>query len=274
MDKLIVLKDVPAATVASLSENIRFHTVGFLRSTDARGAADPHLLGSGVLVSANGVRAILTAAHVLDTLPTTGRIGIFTQHGTAFETIDAGGVVAVRIQRSGNQVHGPDLGALVLSPPIAGTLAARKNFYNLDKRRADILEQPPDVDAGFWAAQGFLAEETTVDRQLGAIDMTVYNFTAVGGPDEVVRENEHDYVDFLVSYEARATTPVSWGGMSGGGLWQVTLREVAGAISDDRPVLAGILFYQHPTSDTTCGVKGHAWRSVYGAAYDLISNCR
>jgi hypothetical protein len=58
--------------------------------------------------------------------------------------------------------------------------------------------------------------------------------------------------------------------MSGGGLWQIPLKRQGGDLVHRPPLLSGILFYQEPTTDTLCGVKGHGRRSVYEVAYNAI----
>src|SRR5437660_523808 len=143
MDKLILLKDVPPAVLGSLQRNVWFHTVGFLRLARTTRTLEPQLLGSGILVSANGVKAILTAGHVIDKLPNTGRIGLFMEAGTAYESIDAAGVICRKI-RGNRESEGPDVGVVVLAQTIAGTVGARKSFYNLDMKRAAVLDRPPD----------------------------------------------------------------------------------------------------------------------------------
>jgi hypothetical protein len=271
MDKQIKLGDIPQELLMDISKTVRFHTMAFMRAD----VSNQQLLGSGVLVSAGGVRAILTAHHVLDVLPTSGRIGVFLTPGGAPESIDVSGTTFLRIACGVQAGEGPDLGAIVLAPSIASAIAAKKTFVNLDLLREVVLRTQPHVhDDGTWFAQGYLEEESVVERNGARIDFFLHNFTGVGAPDMIANIGEHDYVDFLVSYEARHTMPRSWGGMSGGGLWQVLLRDAGGRINYDRPVLAGILFYQHPTSADTCGVKGHSWRSVYDVAFSAIAKCQ
>ena len=65
--------------------------------------------------------------------------------------------------------------------------------------------------------------------------------------------------------------PKSWGGMSGGGLWQVQLKRDMGTVRAISPyVLSGVLFYQWPTTPEVCGVRAHGRKSVYDVAYRAI----
>jgi hypothetical protein len=229
-------------------------------------------LGSGVLVSVGQQRAILTADHVVHGLPTTGRIGLFLGRTSQPHTIDTRGISAGKIARGAQDSVGPDLGAVILAPQIAGSIAAKKSFFNLDTRRDWLLNNPPDLRDGVWFAQGFL-EERTVVRPVHIEDGPTkyfYNFTGIGGSETSPRIGDHDYFEFPVRQTSRHEAPVSWGGMSGGGLWQVRLKREDGRLRHLSPILSGIMFYQHPTTPTECGVRGHGRHSVYEVAYGSI----
>jgi hypothetical protein len=70
-----------------------------------------------------------------------------------------------------------------LSPPIAGSIQAIKSFVYLERRRDQLLTDPPESDSGAWFAQGFLEERTTVSFDRTEPDLTkyFYNFTGIGG---------------------------------------------------------------------------------------------
>jgi hypothetical protein len=77
MSEIILVKDLPSTVVDIVVRELMAYTVAFLRVD--RDATNPpaDLLGSGVLVSAGPKRAILTAHHVVQALPTRARIGLF-----------------------------------------------------------------------------------------------------------------------------------------------------------------------------------------------------
>lgn len=231
------------------------------------------LQGSGVLVSAGGTRAILTAQHVLKTLPRSGRIPLFLQRTGEPHSIDTAGLAFLDIARGREDHVGPDLAALVLAPQIGASIAAKKLFFNLDLPRAKALEGLPDLRDGVWCAQGFLDERGVVaaDPADGVATKYFYNFSGLGGPDQTQELDGYDYFEFPVSAESRDGAPRSWGGMSGGGLWQVPLKQKGEDVVPLAPILSGILFYQHPTTETVSGVRAHGRRSVYEIAYAAIT---
>lgn len=272
MDDIILVKDLPPTFVAAAARDLAAYTVAFVRVQDAPDGRRASLLGSGVLVSAGGIRAILTAQHVIRVLPKSGRLCVLLERTPEPHSIDTTGLAFLEIARGGRESEGPDLGAVILAPQIAASIAAKKSFVTLDAKREQMLGSPPEIDDGVWFAQGFLEERTvvTLDADRRGRTTGFFNFTGVGGPDKVINVGEHDYFEFPVDFGARAVAPRSWGGMSGGGLWQVPIRRVDGGLIHGSPLLSGLLFYQHPTSDSTCGVRGHGRRSLYLTAYNAI----
>ena len=72
----IFLADIPDALIDDATRRVGSFLVGFVRlNTDARGE-DGNLAGSGTLVQIRATYGILTAQHVLDSLPTAGPIGL------------------------------------------------------------------------------------------------------------------------------------------------------------------------------------------------------
>lgn len=272
MDEIVLVKDLPRPLIESVVQDIANYTIGFLRVFETASRVDVDLLGSGVLVSAGAKRAILTADHVVEVLPKNGRIGLILGRTTQPHTIDTGGIVRVRIGRGRSESSGPDLAAIVLAPQIAGAIAAEKLFFNMQTRKDWLLSSLPALSDGVWFAQGFLQERTVVapDPVEAGLTKYFYNFTGVGGPDTVQNVADYDYFDYPVSPIDRIEVPVNWGGMSGGGIWQVPLTKEEGSLTHGPAILAGVMFYQYPTTETECGIKAHGPRSLYDKALETI----
>jgi hypothetical protein len=206
-------------------------------------------------------------------MPDSGRFGIFLDRTNTPHTIDRSGVAPVPMPMGAKEHEGPDLGVVVLAPSIAGSIAAKKLFFNLDSHREQVLHSPRDLDEGVWCANGFLEEWGQVRENDDGQGSTqyFYNFSGFGGPTESAQVGNYDYFEFPVSYEARPQMPKSWGGMSGGGLWQVQLKRDEDSVKPMPPyVLSGVLFYQWSTTPEMCGVRAHGRRSVYDVAYRAI----
>lgn len=270
----IKLGEIPAAAIESAAKHVVNYSIGFLHVNDPpRSSHDLRLLGSGTLVSVGTTYAILTADHVLSVLPRSGRLGLILSPTVQQYTIDIQGIVYLQIARGKREEDGPDIGAVVLSPSIATAIGAKKVFYNLDAHRDNALLSPPDIRDGFWFVNGFVDEKTVEERDKDgyALVKGFYNLSGAGGPDKITVVGDHDYFNFPVSYGGRSVSPKSFGGMSGGGLWQVPLKRGAdGEIEHRIPILSGIVFYQEPTTETYCGVKCHGRQSIYRVTFDAI----
>lgn len=215
----------------------------------------------------------MTADHVVQALPKGDRIPLFLRRTTQVHSIDATGVSVARIARGPDPAVGPDLAVITLAPSVAGSLAAIKSFHNLDRVRDRVLNGLFDIRDGFWLAQGFLQERTSVglDRSEDGFTKYFYNFSGVGGPDSIDVVGQFDYLDFPVSHEARQESPINYGGMSGGGIWQLPLKRNGSEVHYLHPILGGVIFYQHRTTETQCGIRGHGPRSVYEAVHSALN---
>ena len=270
----IPITQMPASLFEVVTLALNQYSVGFLRIEETPRGQDAVLLGSGTLVTVGETQAILTAHHVLQVLPTEGRVGLVLSTKLQQYTVDTQALVYREIARGTVDADGPDLGAVILAPSIAAAIGAKKTFYNLGLRRETLLETPPDRREGLWFVHGFLAERTVEEPGRDGFSrvMGFYNLTGAGGPEEPpIEVGDHDYYAFPVTYNARSAAPNSFGGMSGGGLWQVTLvRDPQGDIRPKAQFLSGVVFYQEAISESRCAVKCHGRLSIYKVAYEAI----
>ncbi len=272
MSEEILLRDLPESVLNEAIQILAPYVIGFVGYTRNPDGEDVQLLGSGTLVSVGSTKAILTAHHVVSILPRDERLGLVLSATPQRHGADLQGLTYLQIARGSCDEDGPDLGVVILSPAIAAALAASKSFYNLDSRRDLLLNSPPEIKAGMWFVNGFVDEYTWEELGTGRISKVkgFYNLSGAGGPDEEVVVGDYDYFDFPVSVGGRASAPHSFGGMSGGGLWQFTLVKDGELIRPVKPLLSGVVFYQYETTETHCGVKCHGRRSVYHVVYDAI----
>ena len=198
MSKVVLIKDLPKGLVDALGRALAAYTITFIDAA----TLPAQQLGSGVLVSAGGKKAVLTAQHVVRLIPEAGRFGIFLDQTNTPHTIDRCGVAPVQMPMGAKEHEGPDLGVVILAPSIAGSIAAKKLFFNLDAHRDQALHSPWDLDEGVWCANGFLEELGQVRENDGGQGSTqyFYNFTGFGGPNASPQVGDHDYFEFPVSY--------------------------------------------------------------------------
>jgi len=268
------LGDLPEAVIEAAARDVANYSIGFLNvKSPPRRSEDVRLLGSGTLVSVGSTHAILTAHHVLSVLPRSGRLALILSPTAQQHSVDTQGLGYIEIARGRIESDGPDLGAIVLAPSIANSIGAMKSYYRLDSHRDHLLNSPPHIRDGFWFVNGFVHEWTVEEQGKDGWGLAkgFYNMSGAGGPDHAAVDGDHDYFAFPVSYGGRSAAPKSFGGMSGGGLWQVPLaRNGEGQIKYKTPLLSGVIFYQEPTTETYCGVKCHGRVSVYKVAFEAI----
>jgi hypothetical protein len=276
MQEFVEIPDIPDSLKDEIVHRLADYTIGFLRLEDTPQLLDANLLGSGTLVVIGKTFAILTAHHVIQNLPRSGRLGIFLSPTSEPHSLDTNGLQYLEIARGNDDSVGPDLGAVVLlAPSIAGSIAAKKTFYNLEQQRDKLLRNPPDPNDGLWFVQGFPDEKTVVEpdalRGYGFVKK-FYSFGGLGRPQTSLQIGEHDYFTIPISPVAQPPVPKRFGGMSGGGLWQVPLaRDDSGELVHRTPLLSGVAFYQEAITGAGSGLRCHGRRSVYGVAYDAIA---
>ena len=247
-------------------------------------------LGSGTLVSIGETKAILTAGHVLDALPETGRVGLALP--TRYEpTLGNEGLLmehltGVCFGRGENGSDGPDLGLLVLPNPVASrVIPSTKNFYNLLLRREPALDPQRAIDrdgsgepasdgdlAETWILAGTPAESESDGPPESGFDQ-IKEFEGQAGLGTVVSANTaegFDYLRFSAKYDENYEGPGSFEGFSGGSLWHLrgVLDEGEFIVRDW--ILSGVPFWQSEIAGAERIITCHGPKSIYERLIDKI----
>jgi hypothetical protein len=275
----LALSQIPGEIVAEAGRTISDFAIGLVSLRENKSGEDAELGGSGTLVQIDALHAILTADHVLQSLPATQDLGLIlaSRHDgdpvPRRPTLKKEAVCHVRIARGSSESEGPDLGLLLLSPVDAGALKARKSFYNLSLHRDKLLAKPPKLADGMWLLCGF-AGEFTVAQSPERGYARVRRFGGACGAGWVEREyrvGDFDYLQFEAGYGGIDAPPQSFGGFSGAGLWQAGLiRTPKGSLSVARPVLSGVAFYESPLEEGRRVITCHGRRSLYVHVVDWV----
>ena len=269
----ITLSQIGKEVIESAGRHLVNFSLGFVKLEQTPKGEAATLAGSGTLVQADQVYAILTAQHVIKELPRKGNLGLVLHGKIGRFVIQAQDLQFVEIASGSPDRDGPDLGAVILSPEIAGSLLAKKSFFNLTKRKDHMLNAPPGIDDGIWLLLGFVAKRTTEKAGTGGYDllMSFVEFVLAGVVDPPFERNGHDYFDLLVGFNDPGV-PRDFAGMSGGGLWQVSLKKDAvGQLSYKEAILCGVAFYQGPVEANRSLVRCHGRRSIYEVAHEALA---
>jgi hypothetical protein len=257
-------------------------TVGFVKAVERAGAGaeetvDAVLAGTGVLVTANGRHAILTANHVLQNLPKAGPTGLIllSKSGGMDHQfmLEMDYMQKVTVGQGSNEGLGPDLALIVLPRNDVSRLEVWKSFYNLSKRKNRMLERNPTKEKGFWVLCGLIGEMT---QEMPPLPGMARNFAFKGlcGPVVVpgMRNDEQfDYCTVEVNCGQPYDLPESFGGCSGCGLWRLVLREDAGSWRLDDLLLGGIAFYESAVHEGRRNIECHGCKSIYSNAEESLA---
>lgn len=102
----------------ALSQYASYHTIGFAHLTEKGNVEDAGSAGSGTLVTVGSLHGVLTAAHVVETLPEHGNVGIILNIENPAQYLK----LVINMDRT--------------EPPVVGTVGQRTNeiFYGLHYR--------------------------------------------------------------------------------------------------------------------------------------------
>lgn len=240
---------------------------------EARSDGVPELkpLGSGTLIQIGDTRGILTAAHVWNKAKKFENIHfVITRGKSSAFAVPRDHIFVKKIWNAATPEWGPDLAFLEIAPNHISTIGARKSFLNLNLQKATLAEYPPKIEKGLWAITGLVAEFSEVQVQTEKQIVTVNAvcrafFTLIQGTHE---HQGYDYFDAGVKKELDGV-PTSFGGVSGGGLWQIDLsKNKDGEISwDGKRYFRGVAFWQSDLSKARQVIRFHGPRSVFEKAW-------
>lgn len=260
-----------------------YSTPLLLNTKRSNGEEHVRLIGSGTLVSILNIFGILTAAHVVDilikekSLARPYSLGLIIKDYPHNYSIPSKYLELINIERGQIEANGPDLGFIMLPNSEVGTIKATKNFHNLDKNRERILTTPPKFNAGPWAICG-IPDEKTIDnifKQESILQKRFFMFCGVGSIFKTYTVDEYDYYDIRVKHDISPIIPHSFGGVSGGGLWQIPLAESReGEIEPKEYILSGVVFYETGWEGLYQSVRCHGRNSIYDVVYSFITENR
>ncbi len=276
------LNELPDELLDDIGHIIKWYSTALIMETMSSSGLKYILIGSGTFVSISNTSGILTAAHVVEKLmkeKSVGRpysLGLILRDYPHQYFIDSDYLEPMIIAKGQIDCEGPDLGFIVLPLSELGTIKAIKNFHNLDRNRERILTMPPKFSAGLWAICG-VPDEKTIDAPEQNFDphkrfLMLVGFGGIRGTYTV---GEYDYCDMKVKHDSSPIIPDSFGGASGGGLWQIPLRKSSEeTIEPIEYILSGVVFYETGREGLYQSVKCHGRNSIYDMSYSFITENR
>jgi hypothetical protein len=203
------------------------YSIGFLkfRCEGKIEVADPK--GTGTFVKLGKLYGILTAGHVLKEFSEQETVGLvrFPSVTPALQNrrLNLGHTKRV-IDWNGEDCNAPDI-AFVSIPEIDGRdlEASGAVFYNLGLARDYKISTPEHRMSMCYALVGVVGEWTE-DASMGLTGGRKIDVGGLFGAAKSVRlfkEDGNDLVEVEISYETGPKVPKSYGGVSGGALWEL-----------------------------------------------------
>lgn len=270
------ITDLPATTIDTACDHIAQYTVALNRVFRYNNKVDSQLIGTGTLVTIAGIDCILTADHVLAALQESDRLSLMSSfkgepRGHTFRLSHLG---ICRIARGATDETGPDIGVIVLPQKNIGALRSEKIFYNVDKRAERFAGGYLPLDHGFWFNCGIIGEtQKILDPQSRFQSLKGYEGLCGASANPCESEDSaFDYLEVRIDYGLnRSDLPTSFGGMSGGGLWQVLLnRTPTGAIEPKDYVLSGVTFFQTALEQGVRKLRCHGRKTIYECVPNFV----
>jgi hypothetical protein len=234
-------------------------------TTDKNGNEKMDLIGSGTFIKINTVQGILTANHVIDLLSDkSDKVGLILVEGRHRYVIQRYHIDLLHIAIPTNEEDGPDLAFIKIPPEIAREISHYKGFINLSADRDEILSKPPLLNEGIWFVSGTPNEFTMEGPKIERPSKIFRPFCWTCEANRTYKKGDYDYIEADVHYDRGENLPISFGGISGGGLWQVIVQKKGkDELIPLKFILSGVAYYQSKLSDNLRFVKFHGRESIY-----------
>lgn len=247
------------------------------------------LIGSGTLIKWKNSFGILTAEHVINNPHSIRlccnfsnlseqKLQVICTEFPAFLDFEMKVIQKTVLGTRLSDELGPDVAVLTLPPvPQLGALIDRKSFWPVDNNPAFRIQRSLSGD-GFHMLVGIPGEGVTeTGADLGFTRTKLA--PGIAGETRISKyfeDNGFDYLEAEVERNAQTKTPKSLGGMSGGGLWKVTIsrkaEECSASFKVEDVTLAGVIFFDTDKSAEKRPVRCHGPKTIYNLLAGKLRN--
>lgn len=245
MESMSMTNDVAEAILSYISN----FAVGLVRRDEGAGSG---VLGSGVLVSIEGRRGILTCGHVAERYQKRAEIGLvrFSAGSQQRRVLKLGYAQTIILESSNTWSEKDlDLAFTALPPDAVSSIESQSAFLNMEKNRTKVEGSAP-------------AEGRHVDAILGLVEEFSQKPFVEGdefiSPMRGVLHTGHVCAqkNGLLTFDAMNYNlnelPKHFGGMSGGGLWRIYFVEDEKGCKLVGTMLCGVASWQIDERKIAC----------------------
>lgn len=253
---------------ADVAQVLSTYSVGFGKLSCHEREEDVGAAGSGTLVCFWGASGILTAAHVLEALPDQGPVALMRFRGGVRQKM----IIAMDLTEklvvapSSGTAAGPDLGFLRLPEPIVANLKATSSFFDLARRFDDVGRPYGKIDCVLGVVGEWTEDFVNNGQRLKKFQLI---FMAAQSAERSNADGLDTYA-FIPEPDSKYPPPTSYGGVSGGGLWEVLFKpDGSNHVLQRR--LIGTAFFERSIADGKLEIIAHGPKSIQKLA-ELIKS--
>jgi len=210
---------------------------------------DGYPIGSGVFIDIGGVKRILNAKHVAKIILEypNDKLGLLLEEKEHNYILENRYLLIYQYDFDKQlDEYAPDLSFIKIPSNQISTIQAIKSFYNFSIDRNKLLKFKNDFREGIWFVCGFPVWESSrfIDGLHFKITYSIIGRCGATGVDKATYKNELDYYEVGVDYSSLASIPKDFGGISGGGLWKITINNDGENFIPESYYLCGIVIEQ------------------------------
>ena len=265
------ISDIPDETIESIGAALNKFLLPIVKDFLWNGVRQKILAGSCTITTIDENMYLLTAGHVWNELKDLDSIDFVLTEGTpsAF-SIATKHIDSKIIWDACNPDTGPDLAILKIDAGSSSDIMAFKSSINLRQHRGSLFNVPAKIEKGLWAITGVVNEftEVNIDEEHRISTIKLHGRALVGPSIAYDSNNGYDYID-ISSNRNLPGVPANFGGVSGGGLWQINLRKTKDSrvVWDGRRYFRGVAFWQSSVVEGRRIVRCHGPKSLFSSAW-------
>ncbi|HEX9597111.1 MAG TPA: hypothetical protein VF982_09560, partial [Anaerolineales bacterium] len=154
--------------LAEISQRVHWYSTPLLRLRERPGRPpEVDQMGSGTLISIEGVYGILTVHHVAENFNGDCALGLILMEKVHRFVVEHDHFTVYHLAIPDQPSTGPDLSFIRLYNPDIGTIKAHKQFYNLSGTREAVLSSILPINQGTWIIWGVPGEQNTIEPPEG-----------------------------------------------------------------------------------------------------------
>ncbi len=257
------LKDLPDNLFQRITGVLHAHSTALIRVHIDENKREHHpYIGSGTFVSIGEIYGVLTATHVVEKLESRSMLGLLMGREGEIHSfaVPRSSLSITTIGERKSDLNGPDLSLVVFTDAKnVATIKASKSFFPLKNEQTKL----PKIDDGIWFTCGTPEEYVTEENHpygKGKL-MTLHNVCGAGGPDKEYELAGIDYYEFPV--EVQKDIPKRFSGMSGGAVWQVTIKKnTDGSLEPLKYFFSGVIYYEVIRDNGTRVLRSHGRKAI------------